>query len=166
EAEIGRVTADVPFLQAGIQPFGDLVGDRILQCAAAGPLLEHVLEVGQREEEMLGVAQYGGGIGDGRARVLQFGGLVGGAAFFAVVTVLVLRCAFGAGALDEAVSQEHALFRVEILGYRAGADVAVGLELLVDQFGQYPVLFRVGGMVVVEIHQKVGKVGGVLGLDR
>ncbi len=166
EAEVGRITTDIPLLQPGIQPFGDLVGHGILQGAAAGPFLQHVLEVGQGEEEVLGILQHRGRAGDGRARVFQFGRLVGGTALLAVVTVLVLGGAPRAGALDEAVGQEHALFRVEVLRHRTGADVTVGLELLVDQLGQLAVLFGMGGVVVVEIHQKVGKVGGVLGLDR
>src|SRR5690606_28378901 len=40
EAEVGRVAADIPFLQAGIEPLCQLVGDGGLQGAAAGPLLQ------------------------------------------------------------------------------------------------------------------------------
>lgn len=34
----------------------------------------------------------------------------------------------------------------------------------IDGLRQGTVLFRVGGVVIVEIHQKVGEVGAVLGL--
>ena len=164
EAEVGRIAADIPFLQTGIQPFGDLVGHRILQGAAAGPLLEHGLEVRQLEEEVLGVAQFRHSAGNRRAWVLQLGGLVGGAAFLAVVAVLVLGRTLGAGALDKAVGEEHALLGVEVLGYRAGGDMALVTQGQIDGGGQLAVLNRVSRMVVIEIHQKIGKVGGMLGL--
>src|SRR5690606_28709346 len=45
--EIGRVTADIPLLQAGVQPFGQFVGDLGLQGAAAGPLLQELGELRQ-----------------------------------------------------------------------------------------------------------------------
>ncbi|MNQ68867.1 hypothetical protein D3C85_834380 [compost metagenome] len=163
EAEVGRVTADVPLLQAGIQPFGDLVGHRLLQRAAAGPLLQHGVEVGQLEEVVQRLLEHRGGAGDGRLRILQLGGRVSGAAGFAVVAVLVLGAAFRAGALDEAVGQEHLLFRVVVLGYRAGTDMAGVAQLGVDAAGEDAVLFRVGRVVVVEVHQERGEVGGVLG---
>ncbi len=132
EAEVGRIAGDVPFLQAGVQPFGDLVGHRFLQGAAAGPALEHLGEVGKLEEEVLGFAQHRGRAGDGRLGILQFGGRVGGAALLAVVAVLVGAATLGTGALDEAVGQEHLLVRVEILGDRTGGDVAVLAQLQVD----------------------------------
>ncbi|MNQ13942.1 hypothetical protein D3C85_268700 [compost metagenome] len=165
EAEVGRIAADVPFLQAGIQPFGDLVGHRVLQGAATGPAFQHGLEVRQLEEEVLGVAQLGHGAGDGRARVLQLGGLVGGAAFLAVVAVLVLGAALGATALDEAVGEEHALFRVEVLGHRTGGDMPGVAQFQVDGRRQLAVFFGVGRVVVVEVHQEIAEVGRVFGLD-
>ncbi|MCY1363797.1 hypothetical protein D9M69_505760 [compost metagenome] len=107
--------------------------------------------------------EHRGGAGDRRFRVLQLGGRVGRAAGFAVVAVLVGGAAFRAGALDEAVGQEHLLFRVEVLGDRAGGDVAGLAQLEVDGAGQLAVLVRVGRVVVVEVHQEVGEVGHVLG---
>ena len=164
KAEVRRIAGDVPLLQASIQPFGNLVGDGVLQGAAAGPGLQHGLEVRQLEEEVLGVAQHRHGAGDGRTWVLQFGGLVGGAAFLAVVAVLVLGRAFRAGALDETVGEEHALFRVEVLGHRAGSDVASVTQLEVDAGGQFAVFFGVSRVEVIEVDQEVGEVGAVLGL--
>ena len=73
EAEVGRIARDVPFLQAGVEPLIELVGDLILQAAAAGPGLEHRLEVGEAEEIVLGGALLGHGAGDRRARILQLG---------------------------------------------------------------------------------------------
>ena len=123
EAEVRRIAGDVPLLQAAVEPFGELVGHGVLQGAAAGPGLQHLLEVRQLEEEVLGILEHRGSAGDRRLRILQLSRRVGCTAFFAVVAVLVFGAAFGAGALDEAVGQEHFLFRVEILGHRTLVDV-------------------------------------------
>jgi len=61
--------------------------------AAGQPLLEHLLEVAQLEEVVLRLLLYGRGAGDGRDRVLQVGGRIGGAAHLAGVAVLVLGVA-------------------------------------------------------------------------
>ena len=163
EAEVRRVTRDVPLLEAAVQPFGELVGHRLLKGAAAGPLLEHGLEVRQLEEVVQRFLEHRGGAGDRRFRVLQFGRGVGRAAGLAVVAVLVGGAALRAGALDEAVGEEHLLFRVEVLGHRAGVDVPGVAQFQVDRAGQLAVLFRVGRVVVVEVHQEVGEVAHVLG---
>ncbi|MOA03297.1 hypothetical protein D3C78_1227960 [compost metagenome] len=113
---------------------------------------------------MLGVAQHRGGAGDRRARVLQLGRLVGGAALLAVVAVLVLGAALRAGALDEAVGEEHALVRVEVLGHRTGGDMPAIAQLQVDGGGQLAVFLGVGRVEVVEVDQEVGEVAAVLGL--
>ena len=115
EAEVGRITADIPLVQAAVEPLGDLVGNGFLQRAAARPLLEHVAEVLQTEEEVLGILQYWRGARDSRARVFQLGRLVRGTAFLAVVAVLVFCAALGAGALDEAIGQKHLFLWIEIL---------------------------------------------------
>lgn len=136
EAEVRRVTRDVPLLEAAVQPFGELVGHRLLKGAAAGPLLEHGLEVRQLEEVVQRFLEHRGGAGDRRFRVLQFGRGVGRAAGLAVVAVLVGGAALRAGALDEAVGEEHLLFRVEVLGHRAGVDVPGVAQFQVDRAGQ------------------------------
>ena len=76
-----------------------------------------------------------------------------------------LRPRSGAGALDEAVGEEHALLGIEILGHRAGGNVPGIAQAGVDQLGQFAVLWRVGAMEVVEIDKEVGEIGAVLGLD-
>ena len=106
-------------------------------------MLEHGLEVRQLEEEVLGVAQLRYGAGDGRTRVLQLGGLVGCATLFAVVTVLIFGRTLGAGTFDKAVGEEHALFRVEILGHRTGGDMAFVAQREVNRRGQLAVFVRV-----------------------
>ena len=158
EAEVGRIAADVPFLQAGIQPFRQLVGHLGLQGAAAGPFAQELLELRQAEEIVLRGFFHGRGAGNGRTRVDQFGRGIGGAADFAVVAVLVFGFAARTGALDEAVGQEHVFFRVVGLGDAAGGDMPVLLQLLIDIVGELAVLVRVGRVVVVEIDQEPGKV--------
>ena len=37
KTEVGRITGDIPVLQAAVQPLGQLVGDLFLDGAAAGP---------------------------------------------------------------------------------------------------------------------------------
>ncbi len=58
ESEVGRVTTDIPLLQILIEPFAQLVGNLILQCARARPDFQHVLECWQVEEEMFGFLFY------------------------------------------------------------------------------------------------------------
>ena len=164
KAEVGSITADVPLLQAAVQPFGNLVGHGVLQGAAAGPLLQHVGKILQTEEEVLGVLEHRCGAGNGRARVFQLGRLVGGAAFFAVVAVLIFSRTLGAGALDETVGQEHALFRVKVLGNRAGADVTCVFQTGINQFRELTIFFRVRGVKVVEVDKEIGKIAGMLGM--
>ena len=45
ETEIWRITADVPFLQSSIQPFSQLVGDLVLQGAAARPFFQEISKI-------------------------------------------------------------------------------------------------------------------------
>src|SRR3546814_10654381 len=96
---------------------------------------------------MLGVPEHRGGAGNRRFRVFQVGRCVGSAAFFTVVAVLVFGAAFRARALDEAVGQEHVLFRVEILGDRTGGDVPSVTQLQVDLARQLTVFFGVSGEI-------------------
>jgi hypothetical protein len=118
------------------------------------------------EEEMLGVAQHGLGAGHHRARVLQVGGCVGGAAVFAVVAVLVGGSAVRALAADVAVRQEHLLDRIKQLLDRAARNMAAFLQAVIDGFRQFPVFHRMGGMVMVECDAKIRKVALVGNLDR
>ncbi|MNV17558.1 hypothetical protein D3C71_1083510 [compost metagenome] len=167
EAEVGRVTRDVPRAQAAIsvEPFGQL-GLHAGQGHVAGqPLAQEILETADFEEVVLRIADFRGGTGDHRLGVDQVGRAVGGAADFAVVAVLVGRLALGAGALDVAIRQEHALGRVIELRHRAAADMAGGVELVIQRLGQLAVGGRVGRVVMVEIHAERGKVTFVTGLD-
>ena len=114
---------------------------------------------------MLRLAQHGRGAAEGGVGVFQVGRGVDGAAFLAVVAVLVLGAAFGAFALDEAVRQEHGLFRVEELLDGLGLDQAVGLEGTVDVLGQLVVFGAVGGVPVVKGDVKAVQVGLAPGGD-
>ena len=158
EAEIGRIAADVPFLQTSIQPLGQFIGHLGLQRTAAGPVREKVRKFRQAEEVVLGFFVHRRGTGDRRAGIDQLSRGIGGATGFAVVAVLVFGLALGAGALNEPVRQEHVLFRIERLGNLAGGDVAVFLQLAIDVFRELAVLFGVGGVIVVEADVKTTEI--------
>lgn len=167
KAEVGGIAGDVPGAQAavGIEPFAELGLDAGQGDVAGEPLAQEGVEVADFEEEVFGVAHFRGGPGDDRARVFQFGGGVGGAAHFAVVAVLVRAAADRADALDVAVGQEHALGRIVELGHGAARDVAFGLKLEVEGFGERFVGGRVGRVVMIERHAERGEVALVAGLD-
>ena len=165
EAEVGRIAADVPLLQAGIGPFAEFVRDLGLQGIGIEPGPEHVLEGGQGKEEVGGLLLDGGGAGDCRDRVDQFVRAVGGPAGFAVVAVLVRCLAAGAGTLDEAVGQEQLLLGVESLGDGPGSDMPVRLQVAVDLLAPVTVFSGVGGIEIVEVDEEAGAVALVLAVD-
>src|SRR5690606_15558204 len=100
-----------------------------------------------------------------RTRLDQFGRGVGRATGLAVVAVLVGGAATRAGALDEAVGQEHALLGIVELCDRTPADVPRLVQAGVERLGELPVGWRVGRGIVVEGHAEVGEVTLVRGLD-
>ena len=158
EAEVGRVAADVPFLQAGLGPLAQFVGYLGLQRIGVQPLPEHGFELGQFEKEVDGIFLDGSCTRDGRNRIYQLCRCVGGATGLAVVAVLVRRFAAGAGALDKPVSQEQLLFRVESLGDGPGCDVPIGFQPAVDLLTPVPVFRGVGAVEVGEVDQEAGAV--------
>ena len=119
DAEVGRVARDIPvgqFFTGFAQPFADLVDHFRLQAAGrVQPILEEfkAARVRQFEEILFRRLHHRRGVGKDRERVDQVGRLVGRAAHFAIVAVLVLGAAFRAFALDIAVGQEHAFYRIE-----------------------------------------------------
>lgn len=114
---------------------------------------------------MLRIAQLGRGAGNHRLGLLQLGRRIGRATDFAVVAVLVGAAAVGADALDVAVRQEHALGRIVELRHRAAADMAGGLELGVEGFGEFAIDRRIGRIVVIEGHPERGEIALMAGLD-
>jgi hypothetical protein len=92
------------------------------------PGAQALLEGAQPEEEVFGVLLHRRRAGDHRARILQFGGRVGGTAALATVAVLVGRAAHRALAAHEAVRQEH--LRLGVIGLldRALRDQAALLQ--------------------------------------
>ncbi len=96
----------------------------------------------------------GRGAGHHRVRVDQVGRLVGRAAHFATVAVLVFRAALRALALDEAVRQEHFLDRVIRLLDVARVDQPGIAQRRVHRLAQDPVFFRIGRIIVVERNAK------------
>ena len=126
--------------------------------AFAHPLFQHVGEVAELEEILLGIFFHRGGAADHRHRVFQLGGVVGGAADFAVVAILVFGAALGAGSLDEAIRQKHFRFRVVGLLDGAGVNVAGLAQFQVNLAGDGAVFFRMGAVVIIETNQKIGKI--------
>jgi hypothetical protein len=165
EAEVRRITADVPLLQAAVDPLGQLVGHRRHQNAAARPLAQEVGKFRQLEEIVLGGLQYRRGPGNRRARIEQVSGSVGRGADLAVVAVLVWRLALWAGALDEAVGEEQPFFRIVKLGDAAGGDPAVLLKLLVERCCQLAIFDGMRGVIDVEVDRKALEVTVVLLAD-
>ena len=155
-AEVGRVARDVPvgqFLAFFAQPFRDLVDHLGLQAArGVQPFLQEgeAARVGQLEEILLRRFEHRGRAGEHRERVDQFGRLVGGAAHFAVVAILVLGVTDRAFALDVAVGQEHALGGVVEAVDGLGDDQAGIAQLAVDALRQFDVFRRIGRIPVVE----------------
>ncbi len=156
DAEVGRVARDIPVGQlfTGLaQPLRHLVDHFRLQAArGVEPFLEEreAARVGQLEEVLLRRLEHGRGAGEDRERVDQFGWLVGGAADFAVVAVLVLGVAYRALALDVAVGQEHALDRIVEAVDGLGDDQAGIAQLAVDALREFDVFGRIGGIPVIE----------------
>src|SRR5690554_2939572 len=126
--------------------------------AAANPLLEEVGKLGQLEEVVGGAAYFRRDTGERRNRIDQLGGGVGGAARFAVVTVLVGSLTFGTGALDETVGEEQPLDRIVHLFDIAGGDMALVAQPGIDQLAELAVLFGVRRVVVVEGDPEGGEV--------
>ena len=65
-----------------------------------------------------------------------------------------MGAALGTLPFDEAVWQEHRLFRVKKLFNRFGGDQPLGLEFQIDFFGQSMVLRTIGGVPVVKCNVK------------
>ena len=167
EAEVGRIARDVPVVQAGVEPFADLV-------AGLG-LLEKVAGVGQRrlrvaaqerlafaelEEKVLRTAAHRYGARHHRVRMLQVRRAVGGATDLAGVAILVLRAAVRAFALDEAVGEEQFLDRIVELLHRARGDqLRVVAQAAIDVVGDGARMLVVGRAVVVEVDQEAVEVG-------
>ena len=53
KAEVGRIPADIPILQAGVYPLIQFVSDGGLQTAAASPFLKQALKMGQLKKQMV-----------------------------------------------------------------------------------------------------------------
>ena len=162
EAEVGRIARDVPVLQAGVEPLLQLAGHVLVHVSGGMPVPQALLEGAQPEEEVLGVFLHRGRTGDHRARILQFGGRIGGTAALAAVAVLVGRAAHRALAAYEAVRQEH--LRLGVIGLldRALRRSGRALQAAVEEFDQFAVFFGVGRVVVVEVDIKAGEVALML----
>src|SRR5690606_9407937 len=163
KAEIGRIAGDVPFLQARIQPFLQLVGHFVLQRAGAGPVFQKLLEIRQFEEVMLGFFFHRRGAGNSGKRIFQFSRGVGGTAGFTVIAVLVASATFRALTFNVTVGQKQLFHRIVQLFDFAYGNMAFITAGFVDPLGEITVFFAVGAVEVIEGHLKTGEIGFVLG---
>src|SRR2546426_1103678 len=68
-------------------------------------------------------------------------------------------------ALDVAVRQKHLFDRIKKLLDGFSGYLAVGLERLINATGKLAVFFRIGGVVVIKLHQKIGKISTMFGMN-
>ena len=117
KSEVGGRSGDVPVAQRVSQKIAFEVASNFgLQVASIlGPVFQKRTQLFQFDEQVIGRSQFGDGIGKNTAGIAEIGGCVGGPADAAVVTRLIRRTAFGAGAADEAVGKECAGDGVEEL---------------------------------------------------
>ena len=172
EAEVGRVARDVPVLEALREPLVELVGDLGLDATPfvlpgraeppPHPVAQHRVEVRQPDEDLLGVTQLRGAPRDHRDGIAQIARVVGRPAELATVAELVRRPAPGTLAADVAIGQEHLALRIVEAGNGAREDVPPLAKAPVDALGAFPVLRRVGGVVVVETDVEGGEIRAVL----
>ena len=128
------------------------------------PVGEEVAEGLELKVDVLAVPEDGLRAADGAGRVDEVGRRVGGAAVVAGVAVLSGRAALRAGALDEAVGQEHrVMLAVHLRHHLRGEDLRLD-HLLVDAEAEGLVLRAVGRVVVVEADAEAGEVCAVLGV--
>ncbi len=164
EAEVGCVARDVPVAKPLLEPLLELVHHFGLQAVGTDPFAQHLFEVGELQEEVLGVALHGANPRDHRYRVDQVGGGVGGSAVVTAVAVLVPGAALRAGPLDEAIGEEHLPVRIVELAHAALGDVATLVVTLEEELGEDAVLVRMGGVEEVQADAEGLIVGLVLAL--
>src|SRR5437773_1690989 len=157
DSEIRRVARDVPvgerLVAFALEPLFRFVRHLWLEPAGlVGPLAQEFLafRIGELEEVVLRRLQYRFRAGERRIRILQLRGRIDGAAIFAGVSVLILRSAVRALALDVAIGEEHAFHRIEELRYRFLVDESRLVELAVDVLRELGIFFRVSRVPVVE----------------
>ena len=154
ETKVGRIPRDIPSAQAIVQPLGKLIGYFRLHGVATGPPFEKVCIATQVEEVVVGPTQLRCGAGEDRLRVDQLVGVIGGAAIFAVVAILIWRFTFRAAAHDETIRQEQAFLRViKLLDFFSKNQPSL-LQAIVNQLGVMLIFRRVGGVIVVVSNQK------------
>ena len=170
EAEVGRVARDVPIVEAGVEPFANLVaGLGLIQEMAAvgqrclGVIAQERLAFAELEEVVFRAAAHRRGAGHDRVGVLQVGGAVGCPAHLARIAILVFGATVRTFALDETIGQEEFLHRVVELFHRArGDEFRVVAQLAVDVVRNGTGVFVVGRAVVVEFDQEAVEIRLVL----
>ena len=166
EAEIRRVPADVPGLQALVEPLGKLVGDLRLHRPASGPGFQEVLGFGQVDEVVHGRPEDGRGPGEDGARLGKRRGVVGCAALIAVVAGLILCSAPGAAATHVTVGKKQSFLGVVELLHFLREDMVLVLEPLEYELRVVPVLLRMRAVEIIVRYVKAGEIRRVRGAHR
>ncbi len=133
--------------------------------AGREPLSKGLVEGGLLEEEVLGLTQLRGGVGEAAHGVDQVDGVQGGAAVIALVAPGLAVAATRALAFDVAVGQEAAGLGVVELEHRAFVDVTLFEQAQEHFVHGLLVVFGAGGRVEVEADAELAPGFEELGLE-
>ena len=112
--------------------------------AGANPLTQHVLVFGQIKKQLRVGFQNRGCTGYGGTGIFQLTGGISGAAFFAVITVLIFGVAFWASAFHKPIRQKQIFLGIVQLGDLTRYNVALFFVALINQGREFAVFFGVG----------------------
>ena len=167
-AEIRGIAGNIPVGHAavGAEPFfvlGEhfgLYAGFAVRAVAARPFAQKFnrARVGQFEEVVRGLLDDRRRARQSALRVLEIRRGIDGSAHFAAVAVLILSAALGAGALDEAVGEEHVLFGVVELFDVLGVNEACSLQTSVDVLREFMVLGTVGAVPKIKLDVEIVQV--------
>ena len=172
-AEIGGIARNVPVGKIAVEPFVIFGENFSLHAGFAVGAIAHrpVFEEGlctrirQAEEVVRGGLQNRYGTRDGAVGINQVGRRIHRAALFARVAVLIRRAALRAGALDEAVGEEHAdFFVVELLNI-GGVDETGILQTAIDVLREFGVFRTFGAVPVIKVDVEVVEILLATGRD-
>jgi len=152
EAEVRAIAGDAPLPEPVIDPRLHEVAHVVLEQTRSGnKVAEELLALGKSHVQVLRLFKDGRPLANHAPGFAEVGRLVGGAARFAYVAVLIRRVAFGTGADDEAVGQEPpVVLAVELVDLSLD-NKPVCFQVFIDMFGVEPVFLGVGRVEDVEI---------------
>ncbi len=153
EAEVGRISGDVPIAQAGLEPFVELAYEGRLDMFGH-PCPQLLFEIAELKEEVLGLAHGGLGARNDGNRIQKIHGRVRCPAVLTGVAVLIRGLADRARAADVSIRQEHIALVVVRLLDRSARDMTGVQQPPIHLGRELAVLVRVRGQVVVDTDMK------------